>query len=165
MNVALAQDVPKANAAGKTGGKSPAKKAVQAVKPTTYPENSHTPLALGKDFVEVREDFTLGRRYRHWGDWNAEVQDYLAEAKGKAAARGTPCRNLRMGCVVLENARMIWRNIMGSDEKPLAAVSASAGGELRVNLDRPAVLQTQDKLQVQIDLQPSERIAPPESQR
>jgi hypothetical protein len=51
------------------------------------------------------------------------------------------------------------------DGKPLAAVSASAGGELRVKLDRPVVLQTKDKLQVRIDLQPSERVAGPESQR
>ena len=51
------------------------------------------------------------------------------------------------------------------DGKPLAAASATAGGELRVKLDRPVVLQANDKLQVRIDLQPSERIARPESQR
>ena len=39
--------------------------------------------------------------------------------------------------------------------KPLAAASASAGRELRVKLDRPVVLQTKDKLQVRIELQPA----------
>ncbi len=79
------------------------------------------PLAYGKDLVEVRRDSTLGRRYRHWGDWQAEFQDYLREAQANAASRGTPPRALKLGCVFLKDARITFTAIKGADGKPLEA--------------------------------------------
>jgi len=79
------------------------------------------PLAYGKDFVEVRRDNTLGRRCRHWGDWQAEFQDYLREAQANAASRPTPPRALKLGCVFLKNARITFPAIQGADGKPLEA--------------------------------------------
>ena len=80
------------------------------------------PLAYGKDFVEVRQDNTLGRRYRHRDDWAAEVQDYLHEATAKELARGTPSRVWKLGCVFLKNARITFPAIKGANGQPLEAV-------------------------------------------
>jgi len=79
------------------------------------------PLACGKDLIEVRQDNTLGRRYRHWGDWQAEFQDYLRDAQTNAASHPAPPRALRLGCVFLKNARITFPAIQGADGKPLEA--------------------------------------------
>ena len=79
------------------------------------------PLAYGKDWVEVRPDHTLGRRYRHRGDWPAEVRDYLAEAEAQAAARPGSPRCLKLGCVFLKDARISFPAIAGADGTPLEA--------------------------------------------
>jgi hypothetical protein len=79
------------------------------------------PLPYGRDLIEVRPDQTLGRRYRHWGDWNKEVASYLEEARENAKTRGTPARRLTMGCVFLKDARMTSTDVKGGDGQPLTA--------------------------------------------
>jgi len=96
-------------------------------------------LPYGKDFVEVRKDNTLGRRYRHWGSWKAEFRDYLAEAKANSAARSKAPRVLKLGCVFLKNIRITFPNITGSDGKVLeAAYNTPAEFEKRMRLQTTA---------------------------
>jgi len=95
--------------------------ALAAAEPAHTRQALRQPLAYGKDLVEVRQDSTLGRRYRHWGDWQAEFQDYLREARANAASRPTPPRLLRLGCVFLKNARVTFPAIKGAEGKPLEA--------------------------------------------
>ena len=95
--------------------------AVEAARPSQTKPDLQSPLRWGKDFIEVRQDNTLGRRYRHWGDWSAEVEDYLCEAKANAATRPVPPRTLKLGCVFVKNARITFPRIAGAEGKPLEA--------------------------------------------
>ena len=101
------------------------------------------PLAYGKDLVEVRQDSTLGRRYRHRGDWQAECQDYLREAQGNAASRPASPRTLRLGCVFLKNARITFPAIQGADGKPLEA-AYDTPGEFQDKMRRQATVEYAD---------------------
>ncbi len=80
------------------------------------------PLRFGREFVEVTTDGTLRRRYRVWGDWDAEVRAHLEVARANAAARGTPGRRVKMGCVFFKEARISFPKIPGADGKPLTGV-------------------------------------------
>ncbi len=79
------------------------------------------PLVYGADRVEVTEEGTLRRRYRVWGDWDAEVAAWLLQARENAARRGTPGRSLKIGCVFLKNARMTSTDLKGDDGRALEA--------------------------------------------
>lgn len=100
---------------------APAKGSLEA-KLAAYPVKLAGPLHWGPDSVEVTAAGTLRRRYRVWGDWDAEVRAYLAEARTNAAARGTPPRRVRMGCVFLKDARITFPRIAGADGRPLTGV-------------------------------------------
>lgn len=80
------------------------------------------PLEYGRDRIEVTDSGNLRRRYRAWGDWNAEVDKWLNHARALTDERGTPPRKLKMVCVFLKNARMTSTDILGDDEKALTAV-------------------------------------------
>jgi hypothetical protein len=77
------------------------------------------PLVYGGDKVEVTADGNLRRRYRVWGDWDAEVAAWLKQARENAAARGTPARKLKVGCVFLKDARISSTDTKGDDDQPL----------------------------------------------
>lgn len=79
------------------------------------------PLAFGADKVEVTADGNLRRRYRVWGDWEAEVAAWLKQAKENAAARGTPARKLKVGCVFLKDAKITSTDLKGDDGEALTA--------------------------------------------
>ncbi len=88
-------------------------------KPVDNPVKLQEPLRFGRDLVEVTSAGTLRRCYRVWGDWAAEQQAYLAEARENAKARGTPARRVKMGCIFLKDAQITFTNIPGADGKPL----------------------------------------------
>jgi hypothetical protein len=79
------------------------------------------PLAYGADRVEVTVDGNLRRRYRVWGDWKAEVAAWLKQAQDNAAARGTPARKLKVGCVLLKDATITATDLKGDDGEALTA--------------------------------------------
>lgn len=86
-----------------------------------YPVRLREPLKYGDDLVEVTEARTLRRRYRHWGDWDGEVADYLAQARQAMRAAGRTPKIIRVGCVFFDDARLVCPKIPGADGKPLEA--------------------------------------------
>lgn len=79
------------------------------------------PLAFGEEFFEVTEAGTLRRRYRVWGDYEAEVQFWKNRATKAAAARKTPPRTFRLVCIFLEDVVIECPDLVGADGKPLRA--------------------------------------------
>lgn len=86
-----------------------------------YPVRLREPLTYGDDLIEVTEARTLRRRYRHWGDWDREVADYLAESRQAMQAAGRTPEIIRVGCVFFDDARLVCPMIAGADGKPLEA--------------------------------------------
>ena len=87
-----------------------------------YPADWHEPLVFENDNVGVTAEGTLRGRFRHWGNWEQELQSRLADAKANAKARGTPGRKLVVGCIFLKDARVVFPNIKGGDGKPLEGI-------------------------------------------
>ena len=93
-----------------------------------YPVKLQEPLRYGGDLVEVTSQNTLRRRYRVWGDWEAELRTYLDEARANAAARGRRGARVRMGCLFLKNARITFPRIPGTDGQPLTGTFTTPAG-------------------------------------
>ena len=110
----------KGKAKAKPAAKQPREPSVED-KLARYPVRLREPLRYGNDLVEVTEARTLRRRYRHWGDWDREVADYLAQARRAMQAAGRTPKTIRVGCVFLDDARLVCPRIPGSDGKPLEA--------------------------------------------
>jgi len=103
---------------------------------TRYPVRLREPLKFGDDLIEVTEARTLRRRYRHWGDWDREVADHLAEARRAMQAAGRTPRAIRVGCVFFDGARLVCPMIPGSDGRPLeAAYTTPASFRERMQAD------------------------------
>jgi hypothetical protein len=79
------------------------------------------PLNFHDELVEVTEAGTLRRRYRVRDDYEAEVRQWKQVATTNAAARKTPPRTFRLGCIFLKDAQITCPDVMGSDGKPLCA--------------------------------------------
>jgi len=61
------------------------------------------PLAFGPDLIAVTADNTFARRYRTWGDFDAELGNYHQEAGVLAAQRGRPPLQSHVLAVFLKN--------------------------------------------------------------
>ncbi|MBI1371497.1 MAG: hypothetical protein GC159_01865 [Phycisphaera sp.] len=93
--------------------------------PAKYPARLVESLKFGDEYVEVTEAGTLRRRYRVWGDYDAELAAWKKIADDEAAARaadpdGAP-RVFRIGCVFLKDAAITCPDLPGADGKPLRA--------------------------------------------
>ena len=93
--------------------------------PKNYPVKLAEPLKFGEEFVEVTEDGTLRRRYRVWGDYEAEMTAWKDKARAAAAKRKEPPRTFRLVCVFLKDATIECPDLLGDDGKPLRATYAT----------------------------------------
>ena len=86
-----------------------------------YPVKLVEPLPFGEEFVEVTEAGTLRRRYRVWGDYEAEMSAWKSKARAAAAKRSDSPRPFRLVCVFLKDATIDCPDVMGNNGKPLRA--------------------------------------------
>jgi hypothetical protein len=99
-----------------TSGPAPAQKSL-----AKYPVKLVEPLPFGEEFVEATESGTLRRRYRVWGDYEAEMLAWKSKARASAGQRSVPPRPFRLVCVFLKDATIDCPGIMGNDGKALRA--------------------------------------------
>jgi hypothetical protein len=81
-----------------------------------YPVKLAEPLKYHDESVEITDAGTLRRRYKVWGDYDAEV------AAWKALAAQAPARTFRLGCIFLKDAEITCPDVQGADGQPLKAV-------------------------------------------
>lgn len=136
--MAYAAQPGKARKAGKPAKKAAAEKPADAdgtVEPVegapdkggkgSYPPDYKPPITYGKDLVGVTPEGTLSCRYRgDWNDiWGKYLASYLAEAKEKAAAKGTKTKKVLFGVPILKNCEVVAGNgTLGGDGKPLRGI-------------------------------------------
>lgn len=86
-----------------------------------YPADFRPPIAYGKDIVGVTPEGAVSIRCRAWNDvWGKNLESYLAEAKEKAAARGTQTKKVVFAAPIQKNTEVTaGPDILGIDGKPL----------------------------------------------
>ena len=91
-----------------------------------YPRSLPAPLAYGKDFFEVSPQNTIGRRFRFWGDYEKELQSYLAEARTSVKRRDTTPRKMKMAAVFFKDLRVPSLKHTDAAGQPLVGVLSTS---------------------------------------
>ena len=87
-----------------------------------YPRSQPAPLAYGKDFFEVSSENTIRRRFRFWGDYEKELQSYLAEARASVKRGETTPRKMKMVAVFFKDLRVPSLKYTDAAGRPLVGV-------------------------------------------
>ena len=83
-----------------------------------YPVKLVEPLKVGDEYIEVTEAGTLRRRYRVWGDYEAELAAWKAESD-KLKGGVPPKQTFRLCYVFLDDAEITCPEVTGTDGQPL----------------------------------------------